>query len=265
MKIPFYKYQGTGNDFVIITNFFEQTVNIDSSFLKMIPKICERKWGVGSDGIILIEKSEISDFKMTFFNPDGSLSFCGNGARCAIKFASDYGIFEDSKVQFEAIDGLHEGEILSNDYVKLAMADISNVNPLLNGAFIDTGAPHYVEEIEGDIDQINLLNKSQPIRWHELFKPKGTNVNYIQKIEDNKIAIRTFEKGVENETLSCGTGITASVIYFLNHLKNGNYKVSVIAKGGELNVLASKNNNTFTNIKLIGKAIKVFKGEVDFE
>lgn len=265
MKIPFYKYQGTGNDFIIINNFFDEVVYVNSSFIKMIPKICERKWGVGSDGLILIEKSDVADFKMTFFNPDGSKSFCGNGARCAIKFASDIKIYTSLNVNFEAIDGIHQGTVLNNDLVELAMSDVSKLKPVFNGVFIDTGAPHYVEIIEDSIESFDIKDKAKPLRWNEFFQPIGTNVNFIKEIEKNKIAIRTFEKGVEDETLSCGTGITAGAIYYLSNNGDGEYKVNIIAKGGDLKVFASKKNNVFVDVKLIGKAIMVFKGKIDFE
>ena len=265
MNFPFYKYQGTGNDFIIINHFSEQFFSVDDSFIKSIPELCERKWGVGADGIILIEKSTISDFKMTFFNPDGSLSFCGNGARSAIKFSYDMGICKSSSTIFEANDGLHTGKVLQNDFIELSMSDVMGTEEVFKGCFINTGAPHFVRKIDENINDFNLIENAFKIRWDKYFEPVGTNVNYINEISENKISIRTFEKGVEAETLSCGTGVTAAALYYILEFSDDRYEVDVLSKGGALKVIATKKSNIFTDIKLVGKVGKVFKGEIGFE
>ena len=205
MPISFFKYQSTGNDFVLIDNR-ETKFPINNTAL--IHKICDRKFGIGADGLILLETSEIADFTMQYYNADGSLgSFCGNGSRALVSFAQTLGIIEDS-ASFEAYDGLHEAIILGN-LIQVKMADVQNGRQILNGTFIDTGSPHYVEFVD-NLDEMDVVKQGRAVRYSAIFEPNGSNINYVEKAGQGNIRVRSYERGVENETLSCGTGVTAS-------------------------------------------------------
>lgn len=260
MILKFYKYQGTGNDFIIIDNrelFFEKN-NTD-----IIKKLCDRKFGIGSDGIILIENNKDVDFNMVFINPDGSQSFCGNGSRCAVKFAYDFGIINNNYTKFISTDGIHEANITKNNNIKLKMSDVHNIdiNTKDNFYFMNTGSPHYIKFYD-NIDDINIIEKGREIRYSKNYKAiNGTNVNFVES-NDNLFKIRTYERGVENETLSCGTGVTACALAISLENKTQENKVIVQTKGGKLKVYFNKNNNNFNNIWLEGSAKQVFEGKI---
>jgi len=204
--IAFNKYQAAGNDFVIIDNR-KGLINPSDSVL--INKLCDRRFGIGADGLILVSDSKDLDYEMKYFNSDGKPgSMCGNGGRCTAHFALKYNI-AGKKQKFMAFDGPHEATI-DNDTVRLQMTDITDYHIVDNNYFINTGSPHYVLFMD-DIDNINVYEEGKKIRWSEKFAPGGTNVNFVQ-IKDNGLNIRTFERGVEDETLACGTGVTASAI-----------------------------------------------------
>ena len=214
MKIPFLKYQGTGNDFVIIDN----REGLFNSILQKenINHICHRKRGIGADGLILLENDLVSDFKMTYYNADGKeSSMCGNGGRCIAAFAAKLGIY-DRQSQFKAIDGMHEVEITQEDLakgycqIKLKMQDVNDVIEIDDSLFINTGSPHYIV-FEENVQNIDVDEKGKKIRYSERFAQEGTNVNFINRYQDG-IYVRTYERGVEAETLSCGTGATASAL-----------------------------------------------------
>ncbi len=252
--LDFYKYQGTGNDFVMIDNR-------DLAFPKnteIIKKLCDRRFGIGGDGLILLENGKNVDFTMVYYNSDGNEStMCGNGGRCIVAFAHFLNIFED-KCKFLAIDGLHEAE-MNFGTVKLKMIDVENIKNIENDFELNTGSPHFVKYVE-DIENYNVYQNGYNIRNSEMYVKEGINVNFVEKIDENKIFVRTYERGVEDETYSCGTGVTACAISFM--LKNKTQKVDVKVLGGSLKVFAEQTENGFKNIWLEGPAKKVYKGEI---
>lgn len=254
--LTFSKYQGTGNDFILVDN---RLSTFPKNNLNLITLLCDRKFGIGSDGIILIEDHPEYDFEMVFFNPDGSQSFCGNGSRCAVSFARSLGIIKD-QARFVAIDGNHHSEIFEHN-VRVKMADAGLPNEILNGKFLHTGSPHYIEFVS-DIANFDVFGTGKEIRNKtELFGAGGTNVNFVEELDKGRIFVRTFERGVENETLSCGTGVTAAGIVY-GDLK-GLSSVGIQSPGGNLQVDFEKNGDTgFQNIYLSGPASKVFEGSI---
>ncbi len=255
--MDFYKYQGTGNDFVMIDNR-------DLSFPKeqrLIEQICNRRFGVGGDGLILLEKDENTDFKMVYYNSDGNEStMCGNGGRCIVAFAHFLNIFQQ-KTTFTAVDGLHEAEI-NQGVVKLKMIDVENINTDGDCFMLNTGSPHFVKYVER-VEVYNVYQNGYDIRNSANYKKEGINVNFVEQIRDNEIFVRTYERGVEAETLSCGTGVTASAITFM---KDRNIS-SVVVKtlGGNLKVYAEKREGIFRNVWLEGPAKQVFKGNIKID
>ena len=258
MTIQFYKYQGTGNDFVMIDN---RDKAIDSDDIKFVQTLCERKFGIGADGLILIENHETTDFELIYFNSDGSKSLCGNGSRCGVMFARQLGIIQD-KTTFMAIDGVHEAFIDDRDWVHLLMLDLDEVEQSNNHAFLDTGSPHYVL-YEEDLDTADVVQKGKDVRYNERFATEGTNVNFVELEKNNTIKVRTYERGVEDETLSCGTGVTACSLA----VSNLGYEspVAIETKGGQLEVSFERISETeFKNIYLIGPAKLVYSGSVEY-
>ena len=255
--MEFYKYQGTGNDFVMIDNR-------DLSFPKeqrLIEQICNRRFGVGGDGLILLEKDENMDFKMVYYNSDGNEStMCGNGGRCIVAFAHFLNIFQQKTI-FTAVDGLHEAEI-NQGVVKLKMIDVENINTDGDCFVLNTGSPHFVKYVER-VEVYNVYQNGYDIRNSANYKKEGINVNFVEQIRDNEIFVRTYERGVEAETLSCGTGVTASAITFM---KDRNIS-SVVVKtlGGNLKVYAENREGILRNVWLEGPAKQVFKGNIKID
>jgi diaminopimelate epimerase len=261
MTVEFYKYQGTGNDFVIIDN---RRYNLSKNDTKTIKLLCDRRFGIGADGLIFLENSGIEgeDFKMVYFNSDGNEStMCGNGGRCLVSFAHYLNIFEKETL-FSAIDGQHEASI-SNGVVSLKMQDVSNIETLENALYLNTGSPHYVT-LTSDILNKNIKVDGAAIRYNDRFKKEGTNVNFVEPITANLYRVRTYERGVEDETLSCGTGVTAVAIAMHALSKTDKNSVDLKVQGGSLNVAFNANNGTYTNVWLTGPAEQVFKGEVSW-
>ena len=253
----FYKYQGTGNDFVMIDN--RKNV-FDKSNLRLIHELCDRKFGIGADGLILIENIDGLDFNMIYFNADGSQSFCGNGSRCAVSFASYLGII-GTKAQFLAIDGEHEAWINEKGEVSLKMHDVEDIEKGNDYYFINTGSPHYIIEVR-DVDEMNVCEIGRKVRNSNRFKDEGTNVNFVH-YRPNGLDIRTYERGVEDETLSCGTGVTAAALSWADATKSIAGKVTVNTKGGTLQVAYKRTDlGGFNDIWLIGPAVQVFKGQL---
>ena len=258
MQINFYKYQGAGNDFVMIDN---RTGNFKND-TKLINWLCDRRFGIGGDGLILLEESSQVEarFKMTYFNADGRQStMCGNGGRCIVAFAKFLSLIA-SDCMFVAIDGLHKARIDKNTLVELKMKNVSDIKKYSRDLVLDTGSPHYIKYVD-ELKNINISKEGASIRYSEDFKKAGINVNFVQ-ISGNKLEIRTYERGVENETLSCGTGVTAAAIaaYHSNRLNNN--RVLIKAQGGNLEVKFDKTSTGYENIWLIGPAKQVFKGEM---
>jgi len=252
----FYKYQGTGNDFVMIDNRQQVFAKENVSLINLL---CDRRFGIGADGLILLEDSSVSDFKMVYFNADGNEStMCGNGGRCIIAFAKFLNIINESAT-FEAIDGLHTATI-SEDVVSLQMQDVFTIIDKGDGVFLDTGSPHHVQ-FEESISDFDIKTIGRNIR-NEVYGTEGSNVNFVKKIDDKIFRLRTYERGVEDETLACGTGATAVAIA-MNYLKETSEQdLKLMVEGGELQVSFNVKGGGYTNVFLIGKAVQVFKGEI---
>jgi len=252
MKINFKKYQGTGNDFIMINNM-KSELHLKET---QVADLCHRKFGIGADGLILIEPSEVADFNVNYFNSDGSKSFCGNGSRCSVKFAIEEGIVGFSKCSFQAIDGVHTGELI-DDLIRISMRDVKGIETHKNYSVLNTGSPHYVTECTS-LDEMDIITEAQAIRYNDRFRLEGINVNFIQN-KQGKIHMRTYERGVEGETLSCGTGVTAVALSSAE--KDGSNHKIVQTLGGELLVDFLKKEGEFTQVYLTGPADEVFTGE----
>lgn len=257
MKLKFYKYQGTGNDFIMVD---DRENRFDTSNTDLVQKLCDRRFGIGADGFILLRLHNESDFEMVYYNADGNQStMCGNGGRCTVKFAHSLGLFE-KETTFMAIDGIHSASI-EGDIVTLQMQDVSEIQQKKDYFFLDTGSPHYVE-ITDNVDELKVFERGKEIRYSQSFeKIGGTNVNFIEKVSPQKIKVRTYERGVEDETYSCGTGVTACALAM--SLEESSSPIRINTKGGELEVGWEKLNGTYTNIYLKGPAKSVFVGEVE--
>jgi len=251
----FYKYHGTGNDFIMIDNrdlWFPKEK-------KLIANLCQRHLGIGADGLILLENFKEADFRMIYYNADGCEgTMCGNGGRCVVSFAKFLKIIE-SETKFISSDGFHNAEI-SGEVVKLKMIDVQEITQISDCEFeLFTGSPHYVKFVE-NIDCLEVFHEGRKIRNAY---PHGINVNFVEKISFGKIFVRTYERGVEDETFSCGTGVTASaLIYMLKNSEKFPAEIHVETRGGNLKVYAENFNNQFKNIWLEGAAIKVFEGKI---
>ena len=259
MKIEFYKYQGTGNDFILLdnrTNLYDQLTEKQVAFL------CNRHMGIGADGLMLLNLKEGYDFEMKYYNSNGAEgSMCGNGGRCMVKFAASVGIRKNN-YHFIAADGEHEAEIDIDGIVRLKMNNVDKVQVHSNHFILNTGSPHYVKHI-GDVEHMDVKTGGRMIRYSKEFEKEGINVNFVETLDEDRIYVRTYERGVEDETLSCGTGVTASALVSA-HNDNGFNRVEVKTNGGNLSVeFDKKDENTFENIWLNGPATLVFKGEID--
>ena len=260
MKISFDKYQGCGNDFIIINNLSNTFPNTSNYLIK---NLCDRNFGIGSDGLILINKSKKESFEMVYYNADGNLSsMCGNGGRCAIHFCYQKNII-NKKSNFLAFDGIHHGEVF-DDYIKISMQNVEGHELINDDIFIDSGSPHLVKILK-NISEIDILRTSRDIQKSKEFKSEGVNVNYVKFVDYETIQIRTYERGVEDETLSCGTGAVAAALSFFILSNSDLEKVSVKTQGGDLFVEFKNDNNNFYDIYLSGKVKKVFSGEIDYE
>jgi len=257
MELTFYKYQGAGNDFVMLDN---RTNSISLSKIQ-VALICDRRFGIGADGLILLEHSPMSDFKMIYFNADGGLgSMCGNGGRCVVAFAKQLALFSDS-CTFDAFDGLHKAYVLSDGTISLEMSDVNSISKIQNDWLLDTGSPHLIR-FSANIESINIKSEGAKIRYSKTYNKQGVNVNFVQQTKDGFI-IRTYERGVEDETLACGTGATATAIAAFEAGLIKENSVKLVALGGNLEVRFNKVENTYTDIRLIGAAKFVFKGEIN--
>jgi len=256
----FYKYHGTGNDFILLDNR-------DDLFPKdaaLVRSLCTRHFGIGADGLILLENDDETDFYMRYFNSDGREStMCGNGGRCLVLFAKHIGVISKEETVFRAKDGLHYAKILDKTNVALKM-NFSDDLELHGQAYIlDTGSPHYVRFMY-NVDQMNMFKEGRMVRNSARFKKEGINVNFVEEMEDG-LKMRTYERGVEAETLSCGTGVTAAAIsWYHKERKQGNKLVNVQAPGGKLKVqLEANEDGELEHVWLIGPAREVFIGEID--
>lgn len=261
MEIPFYKYQGTGNDFVMIDN---RTAGYENRLSTAdVAHLCHRRMGIGADGLILISPSERADFRMIYFNADGrESSMCGNGGRCIVAFAHQLGLIDDRCV-FDAVDGLHEAVYEPNGQVRLRMIAPHGYREIGPGRqWIDTGSPHYVSFEAADLSGLNVFEEGRRIRYSAEFAPGGTNVNFVNILEKGHLRVRTYERGVEDETLSCGTGVTACAYLYLQTLDPPLPAVSVRTEGGALRVEVQHPGTSEEEVWLCGPAVCVFSGTV---
>ena len=255
MNLSFYKYQGTGNDFVMIDN---RTKIFPKQKTDIFSELCDRNFGIGADGVILIEEDEALDFKMIYYNADGSETFCGNGGRCAVAFAKQLNIIKE-KTTFNAVDGAHFATIDTANTVALKMIDVENVSIKDNGFFLFTGTQHHVQLVE-NLDDYDVYNQGQIIRYS--YKDPGSNVNFVQQINERTFRVRTYEKGVENETLACGTGVTAVAIAMHKSNKTKSNHILLPVEGGSLEVQFSEKNGLYSDVFLKGPANFVFSGTI---
>ena len=257
MKINFSKYNGAGNDFILIDGR-ENSINNNKSLIKYL---CDRNFGIGADGLIILKESNNCDFEILHYTSDGNLgSLCGNGSRCAVLFAYNKGIIM-RKTIFYAFDGIHNAEILENGLIKMEMKVNSDIAINSYGTWLDTGSPHLVIE-KNNTDKLDVNNEGRLIRYNDFYKKEGVNVNFIEKISDDQFKIRTYERGVENETLACGTGSTASAICmnFLGRTNSSN--ITMKCKGGDLNVQFNLSKRGYQEISITGPAKLVYDGTI---
>lgn len=257
--MKFFKYQGTGNDFVMIDQ--RETKFITRDDKDLIERLCNRRFGIGADGLILLQNKEGYDFEMIYFNSDGrESSMCGNGGRCIVAFAKQLGIIKD-KTHFLAIDGEHDAIVRPDGWVELKMTDVKSVENGTDFYYLNTGSPHYVTFVN-DLEQVNVFEHGRAIRYNDRFKAEGTNVNFVEP-NNGGISVATYERGVEDETLSCGTGVTAAAIaYYIKSGNNNITKIPIQVKGGNLEVRFESEGQGFTNIWLCGPAELVFEGSI---
>jgi diaminopimelate epimerase len=260
MQRQFFKYEATGNDFVIFDNregFLQLTK-------EQIARICDRRFGVGADGLMLLEKHPHFDFNLIYYNADGSQSLCGNGTRAAVKMASSLGLI-NGHARFNAFDGGHEADILSGGVIRVRMNDVRKTQQVGDDLFIDTGSPHLIKVVT-DLTNYPVFEKGREARYSPEFAPAGTNVNFIELLPDNTLFVRTYERGVESETLSCGTGVTAAAL--AAHSMGYRSPVKIRTLGGELAVefkagQSGSSDALFRDIFLSGPAKMVFQGELE--
>jgi diaminopimelate epimerase len=264
VTLPFYKYQGTGNDFVMVD---DRAHRFDETNQALVHHLCDRRRGIGADGLILLRQHPEYDFEMVYFNADGRVgSMCGNGGRCTVAFAKQLGVIE-SNTRFLAADGPHEAQVDADSTVHLRMQDVAGHQHIAehDGVFLNTGSPHLVRFMPtSTLAELNVFAEGRAIRYGELFKEHGTNINFVEKpaTPDLPWQVRTYERGVEDETLSCGTGVTAVALAASQH--GAESPVRLLTPGGELRVtFEALPDGAFTNIFLIGPAQLVFEGNVE--
>lgn len=260
MELNFFKYQGAGNDFVLIDdrlNTFQKDNN------ELVAFLCDRNFGIGADGLMLLKEHADYDFEMVYYNADGQEgSLCGNGGRCIVAFAHYLALF-DKKCTFLACDGPHEAEVLPNKWVSLKMSPLHEIEQNKDFSFLNTGSPHYVKEVL-NLHDLDVFAEGKKVRFNERFNMEGTNVNFVE-LKSDALYVRTYERGVENETLACGTGVTAAVLALHKKEKIKQNSFDVKALGGNLKVVFECKEGLYDPIYLQGPAEFVFKGQIDVE
>ncbi|MBC7936124.1 MAG: diaminopimelate epimerase [Rhizobacter sp.] len=259
MHLHFYKYHGTGNDFVILDN---RNRAYDELSNQQVTKICHRHFGIGADGLMMLNHKPGYDFEMIYYNADGKpSSMCGNGGRCLVKFAYDMGIHKYT-YRFIAVDGNHEAEIDNHNRVRLKMQDVETIEEHSSYSVLNTGSPHYVK-FTNDVAAADVVANGRAIRNSHHFAVEGINVNFVESTGEDSIFVRTYERGVEDETMSCGTGVTAAALISA-HNERGFNRVEIKTPGGHLSVEFNKiSDHVFKDIWLCGPATFVYKGEID--
>ncbi|SEN62782.1 diaminopimelate epimerase [bacterium A37T11] len=260
--VHFYKYQGAGNDFIIIDN---RDGHFNVTDAKILNRLCDRRFGIGADGIMLLKESGKADFEMDYYNADGRLgSLCGNGGRCIVAFAKRMGLI-DSETAFLAADGIHQAQISAEgNWVSLHMMNVGKVNRDEDAFVIDTGSPHFVKRVT-DLANLNVYEEGKKIRNSEPYRIKGINVNFVEEEADGYF-VRTYERGVEDETLACGTGVTAVALAMASYKKQeGSLSTPIRVAGGQLKVSFQKEKEIFSHIILEGPATFVFEGDIQLD
>jgi diaminopimelate epimerase len=256
MLLQFYKYQGTGNDFVILDNR-EGNIHLTK---EQVAFLCDRHFGIGSDGLMLLNKHENYDFEMEYYNADGALgTMCGNGGRCLTKFAFDKGI-QASTYNFIASDGEHQAVIDENGWIHLKMIDVQEISIVQEATILNTGSPHYIKPVS-DLSNYDVFTEGKKIRYNETYNKVGINVNFVEWNE-NELFVRTYERGVENETFSCGTGVTAAALA-MSAETFGHQETKIRTLGGSLLIKFNKvDAQHFNNVWLCGPASFVYEGQI---
>ncbi len=266
MQINFTKYHGTGNDFIMLDGLNGE-YSPDMFSQEIISQLCHRHFGIGADGLIILAPHHKYNFEMIYYNSDGRrATMCGNGGRCILHFAHAFG-HVGNEVEFWAADGYHAGKI--TDQVSLKMADVSNVIKLGDAEYsLDTGSPHYVA-FRDDVDTLDIVYQAHKVRYSNKFKEVGINVNFVARANKEQLTMRTYERGVEDETFSCGTGVVATAIahniHSGNDAEHSQISTQITTKGGILHVKFKREKDSFTDIWLTGPAKSVFSGILDIK
>lgn len=259
MELEFYKYQGTGNDFVMIDN---RSNTFPKENTQLVAHLCDRRFGIGADGLILLDTDATSDFRMVYYNSDGNLSsMCGNGGRCLVAFAKKLNVIQN-ETTFMATDGLHHATVGADGIVSLQMIDVAEIKNTQDYSFLNTGSPHHVQIVE-DLKHFNVKENGAAIRYGNLYGQAGSNINFVKKIDETTFSLRTYERGVEDETLACGTGATAVAIAMNATGQTNSNEINLNVEGGKLAVSFDKVNEKYTNVFLKGPAEFVFKGTIE--
>lgn len=259
MLLDFYKYQGTGNDFVMIDN---RSLFFPKADVALIERLCDRRFGIGADGLILLENDKDTDFRMVYYNSDGNeSSMCGNGGRCLVAYAKQLNVI-DTETTFIATDGLHHATVEANGLVSLQMIDVNELKITPDYTFLNTGSPHHVQMVD-DLEHFNVKENGAAIRYGELYGKAGSNINFVSQINDDTFAVRTYERGVEDETLACGTGVTAVAIAMNATGVTSSNAIHLKVQGGKLEVSFDQVGSQYTNVFLKGPAQFVFKGQIE--
>jgi diaminopimelate epimerase len=259
MSTHFYKYQGAGNDFVLVDN---RDLSFTETDAKTVSRLCNRRFGIGADGMMLLQNHDSYDFEMLYFNADGKPgSMCGNGGRCIVAFAKHLRII-DTETNFLAVDGPHYAKISENGkWVDLQMTDIDTIDKDGEAYVLNTGSPHYVAMVQG-LETLDVFKTGYDIRNNDTYKSEGINVNFVEDLGDH-LFVRTFERGVEDETYACGTGVTAVALSMARHQnKTGHISTPVKVLGGNMNIHFDYDGRKFRNVFLCGPAEKVFEGDL---
>jgi len=259
MKINFYKYEGTGNDFVMIDN---RDGNFPKENKTLVAQLCDRRFGIGADGLILLENDPETDFRMVYYNSDGNTSsMCGNGGRCLVAFAKRLNVIQ-KETSFIAADGLHHATIFDDGTVSLQMKDVDTIEITAEHIFLDTGSPHHVQ-MEENLKNLDVKTQGANIRYSDMYGKAGSNVNFVNQENEDTFSVRTYERGVEDETLSCGTGATAVAIAMKAVGKTTSNHVNLNVEGGKLEVTFHQQDQKFTDVFLKGPATFVFEGVIE--
>jgi diaminopimelate epimerase len=258
MQLEFYKYQGTGNDFVMIDN---RSNTFPKENTHLVAHLCDRRFGIGADGLILLDTDTTSDFRMVYYNSDGNLSsMCGNGGRCLVAFAKKLNVIQN-ETTFLATDGLHYATVGADGIVSLQMIDVAEIKNTQDYSFLNTGSPHHVQIVE-DLQHFNVKENGAAIRYGNLYGQAGSNINFVKKIDETTFSLRTYERGVEDETLACGTGATAVAIAMNATGQTNSNEINLNVEGGKLAVSFDIEDGKYTNVFLKGPAEFVFKGTI---